>query len=100
MGCKWGEMTDWNEELRGWIMEARDLTEEEGMRMGWLSSWRQVTVETALFFPDRQADTRGLTAECVNMKGVCGYETAAATPIRTRSYLLSSNGMVQLGRTY
>lgn len=52
------------------------------------------------FFPDRQADTRGLTAECVNMKGVCGYETAAATPIRTRSYLLSSNGMVQLGRTY
>lgn len=100
VGCKWGEMTDWNEELRGWIMEARDLTEEEGMRMGWLSSWRQVAVETALFFPDRQADTRGLTAECVNMKGVCGYETAAATPIRTRSYLLSSNGMVQLGRTY
>lgn len=42
-------MTDWNEELRGWIMEARDLTEEEGMRMGWLLSWRRVAVETALF---------------------------------------------------
>lgn len=57
VGCKWGEMTDWNEELRGWIMEARDLTEEEGMRMGWLSSWRQVAVETALFFQtDRQTD--------------------------------------------
>lgn len=55
VGCKWGEMTDWNEELRGWIMEAKDLTEEEGMRMGWLSSWRQVAVETALFFQtDRQ----------------------------------------------
>lgn len=70
-------------------MEARDLT-EVGMRMGWLLSWRRVAVETALF-PDRQASrqtgTQGPTAECVNMKGVCGYEAAATTPTQTHTQL-------------
>lgn len=70
-------------------MEARDLTEVE-MRMGWLLSWRQVAVETALFFQTdrqagRQAGTWGLSAECVNMKGVCGYETVATTPTHTHT---------------
>ena len=82
----------WNEEMGdggwGWIIEAGDLTEEEGMRMGWLLSWKRVAVETVLF-PDRQtigqAGTRGLTAECVKIKGVCGYETAAATPTHTHT---------------
>ena len=65
VGCKWGEMTDDVEIVeieggggcmcRGWIIEARDLTEEKGMRMGWLLSWKCVAVETGLifFFPDR-----------------------------------------------
>lgn len=70
VGCKWGEMTDWSREL-GEDYGGKRLG--VGMRMGWQLSWRQVAVETALF-PDRhagrQTDTQGLTAECVNMKGV------------------------------
>ena len=48
-------------------MEARDLT-EVGIRMGWLSSWRRVALETAFFFffffqTDSQAD-RHTGADC------------------------------------
>ena len=89
-------------------MEARDLT-EVGIRMGWLSSWRRVAVETALFFflssrqTVRQTGTRGLNAECVNMKGVCGYEMAATTPTQTHTHTHTIvcftlyRGMVQEG---
>lgn len=71
--------------------EARDLTEEGmrgGCRHGDESPWKQRFFQT-----DRQAGgqtgTWGLTAEYVNMKGVCGYETAATTPTHTHTVICS-----------
>ena len=94
-GAWWGvNGVRWQTGVGNWgggSREARDLT-QVGMRMGWLLSWRRVAVETAPFFQtDRQASrqegTWGLTAECVNMKRVCGYERVATTPTHTHTIL-------------